>query len=135
VAIVMPDELLAAIAAGPCGELTFIAGERGRPMTKESFGNWFREACNAAGVVKSAHGLRKSAAMADALDGWTDAELDAKYGWQGRRMASLYTKAASRERLSLSASERTKSRTPIPSPIGEGEGAAAETPIKSTAEK
>ena len=135
VAIAMPDELVAAIAAGPCGELTFIAGERGAPMTKESFGNWFREACNAAGVKKSAHGLRKSAAMADALDGWTDAELDAKFGWQGRRMASLYTKAANRERLSLAAAKRTKSRTSIPSPIGEGEGAAAEKPIKSTAEK
>jgi integrase len=31
--------LAASIAAGPVGELTFIAGERGRPMTKESFGN------------------------------------------------------------------------------------------------
>ncbi|GJD44826.1 hypothetical protein AFCDBAGC_2695 [Methylobacterium cerastii] len=37
--------LAATLAAGPVGDLTFIAGERGRPMTKESFGNWFREAC------------------------------------------------------------------------------------------
>ena len=61
-------------------------------MTKESFGNWFRGAVKAAGVAKSAHGLRKAAATADALAGWTDAELDAKYGWTGRKMASLYTK-------------------------------------------
>jgi hypothetical protein len=28
----------AALEAGPCGDRTFIAGERRRPMTKESFG-------------------------------------------------------------------------------------------------
>src|SRR5262249_60380256 len=29
--------------AGPCGDLTFIVGANGQPMTKESFGNAFRE--------------------------------------------------------------------------------------------
>jgi integrase len=48
------------LAAGPCGDLTFIAGERGQPLTKESFGNAFRAACRAAGVPGSAHGVRKS---------------------------------------------------------------------------
>ena len=108
VATAIADDLAAALAAGPTGELTFITSSEGRPFTKESFGNWFREACNAAGVKASAHGLRKAAATADAETGWSDAELDAKYGWTGRRMASLYTRAASRERLSLAASERTK---------------------------
>ena len=42
------------LAAGPCGDLTFIVGERGQPLTKESFGNAFREACRAAGVPGSA---------------------------------------------------------------------------------
>jgi integrase len=32
----------ATLKAGPCGDLTFIAGENGRPLTKESFGNLFR---------------------------------------------------------------------------------------------
>jgi len=32
------------LAAGPCGDLTFIAGAKGRPLTKESFGNEFRDA-------------------------------------------------------------------------------------------
>ena len=36
------------LKAGPCGDLTFIAGESGRPLTKESFGNLFRKACGAA---------------------------------------------------------------------------------------
>ena len=33
------------LAAGPCGDLTFIAGANGRPLTKESFGKEFRKAC------------------------------------------------------------------------------------------
>jgi hypothetical protein len=44
------DALADTLAAGPCGDLTFIAGENGRPLTKESFGNLFRGACGAAGV-------------------------------------------------------------------------------------
>jgi hypothetical protein len=42
----------------------------------------------------------QSSATADALAGRSDAELDAKFGWTGRRMASLYTRDASREKLS-----------------------------------
>jgi integrase len=33
--------LMKTLDAGPCGDLTFIAGENGRPLTKESFGNLF----------------------------------------------------------------------------------------------
>ncbi len=66
-------------------------------MTKESFRNLLRDAVKAAVVTKSAHGLRKAAATADLLAGWTDADLDAKYGRTGRKMASLYTRAESRE--------------------------------------
>ncbi len=98
IAVAVSPALSEALAAGPCGELTFIATADGRPTTKESFGNWFRDTCAAAGVSKSAHGLRKAAATADALAGWSDAELDAKFGWTGRKMAS-----------SLAAAKRTES--------------------------
>jgi len=60
VAIPLPPPLLEALQAGPTGDLSFICGARGRPLTKESFGNLFRQTCNAAGVRKSAHGVRKS---------------------------------------------------------------------------
>lgn len=116
VAVPISDDFLKAIANCPCGETTFIAGLRGQPMTKESFGNWFREIANAAGVAKSAHGIRKAAATADALAGYTDAELDAKFGWTGRKMASLYTRSANRERLAIAAANRTKAQNPIPAP-------------------
>jgi integrase len=95
--------LAATLAAGPCGELTFIAGESGRPLTKESFGNLFRDACKAAGVPGSAHGVRKIAATRAANSGATVAQLEAIFGWHGGRMASLYTQSADRRRLALEA--------------------------------
>ena len=135
VAIRVSETLAEAIEAGPCGAVTIISGAAGKPYVKEAFGNEFREWCNAAGVVgKSAHGLRKAAATSDALDGWSDAELDAKFGWTGRRMASHYTRAASRERLSLAAAERTKRRTESPAPKPESAGIIDENPIISTPE-
>ena len=42
--------LMKTLDAGPCGDLTFIAGESGRPLTKKSFGNLFRKACREAGL-------------------------------------------------------------------------------------
>jgi len=97
--------------------LTFICGENGRPLTKESFGNLFREACDAAGVAKSAHGARKIGATRAANNGATVAELEAIFGWQGGGMASLDTRAADRARLAKGAMaklERTPSEQSIP---------------------
>lgn len=98
--------LQTSIDAGPVGELTFIAGERGRPMMKESFGTWFRMACKLAGVPGSAHGLRKAGATRAAENGATEAELDAMFGWRGSGMAALYTRAARRKKLSLAAADK-----------------------------
>ncbi len=95
--------LRATIKAGPTGDLALITGERGEPLTKESFGNYFREACRAAGVNKSAHGVRKIGATRAAENGATVAELEALFGWRGGGMASLYTREADRRRLSRGA--------------------------------
>jgi integrase len=89
------------LAAGPCGELAFIANKHGQPFTKESFGNAFKDACRAAGVSGSAHGLRKIAATRAANAGATGAQLKAIFGWTSDRMASLYTRAADRRRLAI----------------------------------
>jgi len=90
-----------ALEAGPTGDMHFVVGKNGKPLVKESFGNMFRDACNAAGVQKSAHGLRKIAATRAAEAGATVAELEAMFGWSGGRMASLYTRTADRRRLAL----------------------------------
>jgi integrase len=110
-------ELGEAIERGPTGDLAFICGLNGKPMTKESFGNAFSEACRAAGVNKSAHGLRKLAATRDADDGASGMQLNATYGWRGTAMASLYTEAADRKRLALMRKvAANESATSIPSP-------------------
>lgn len=117
VSIPMLPELAATIKAGPVGELTFIAGKDGRPLQKEVLGNLFRDACRAAGVEKSAHGLRKAAATRAANAGATVAQLEAIFGWEGGRMASLYTRSADRQALAAAAIQKL-SRTSIPAPDG-----------------
>jgi integrase len=109
------------LAAGPRGDLTFVAGERGDPLTKESFGNLFRDACRSAGVPGSAHGVRKIAATRAANAGATVAQLEAIFGWQGGAMAALYTRAADRRRLSIEAMSKLENdkRTSIVAPLYE----------------
>jgi integrase len=105
--------------AGPIGELAFICGKNGKPLTKESFGNAFKEACQSAGLVnRSAHGCRKIAATRAAENGATVAQLNAIFGWSGTAMASLYTQAADRKRLAQEAMNMLANdeRTSIPSP-------------------
>jgi integrase len=95
--------LATTLAAGPCGDLTYIVGEKGKPLTKESFGNEFRGACKEAGVPGSAHGVRKIAATRAANSGATVAQLEAIFGWHGGNMASHYTRKADRQRLAIEA--------------------------------
>lgn len=105
--------------AGPIGDLTFIAGDRGRPLVKEAFGTMFREAAREAGVKKSAHGIRKIAATRAANNGATVAQLEAIFGWSGGTMASLYTRAADRVRLAKEAIallQKNSPETPKPAP-------------------
>ena len=117
------------LAAGPCGDLTFIAGERGQSLTKESFGNLFRDACKAADVPGSAHGVRKIAATRAANAGATVAQLEAIFGWSGGRMASLYTRSADRERLAKEAMHKlaNEKRTSIPAPSNQVRAPAGKT--------
>lgn len=131
VAIPIAPELEATLAAGPTGDLAFIATVAGAPMKKEAFGNFFRDACRAAGISKSAHGLRKAAATRAANAGFSEAQLEARFGWRGGRMASLYTKTMDRERLSISAQVKVKAGTRTPAPEGEGAGESRNIPVKS----
>jgi integrase len=114
VALPVLDVLQATLTAGPTGADTWIVGERGGSFVKESFGNVFSEAARAAGIEKSAHGVRKIAATIAAENGATEAELDAIFGWTGGRMAAHYTRQANRARLAAGAAEKLKS---IPSPV------------------
>jgi integrase len=102
-------ELAEAIAACPSKGFAFIATPSGRPMTKESFGNWFSEACRAAGVNKSAHGLRKVDATELVQAGVSEAELEGAMGWTpGSGMARVYTRERDDELLAKRAIEKRK---------------------------
>lgn len=121
---IMP-ELAATLEAGPVGDLALIAAANGNPLEKESLGNLFRDACRAAGIKKSAHGLRKAAATNAANRGATVAELEAIFGWAGGQMASLYTKSANRQALSIGAASklsRAETETFKPAPLDQVRG-------------
>jgi integrase len=108
--------------AGPTGELAVICGKNDKPLTKESFGNAFKDACRAAGLFnRSAHGCRKIAATRAAENGASVAQLNAIFGWKGTAMASLYTEAAERKRLAAEAMAKVQGKvnetaTSMPSP-------------------
>jgi integrase len=88
---------------------TWIVGDRGNRLTKESFGNLFRAACDAAGLTgKSAHGLRKLAATMDAERGLTVEQMKAVYGWTSDAMASHYTRSADRLVHAMEAAKRRR---------------------------
>lgn len=58
---VAPQLLAAIVAMPPIGEGPFLRSAHGRPMSNPTFGNWFRQRCNDAGLPQcSAHGLRKA---------------------------------------------------------------------------
>jgi integrase len=95
--------LAATIAASKTGHLSFLVTERGTPFVKESFGNWFREACRAAGCPGAAHRLRKAGATRAAENGATVNQLMALFGWKTEKMALLYTRKADRRRLARDA--------------------------------
>ena len=95
--------LRASLDATPLGDLAFLATDYGQPFTIAGFGNWFRAACDAAGLPQcSAHGLRKAGSTRAADNGATAHELMAMFGWTSLAHAELYTRQAERRRLATS---------------------------------
>ena len=91
------------IDATPCGDLTFLVNDWGRPFTDAGFGNWFRDRCVEAGVPGRAHGLRKAGATIAANNGATSRQLMAIFGWDTLKEAERYTRNADQQRLAESA--------------------------------
>jgi integrase len=106
VALPILSVLQQTLDGGPCGDLSFIAGAKGRPFTKESFGNEFRDACRAAGISKSAHGLRKIAAIRCAENGASVPQMNAIFGWTGAKMALHYIETANRKKMAADAMDK-----------------------------
>ena len=88
------------VDASPCGDLTFLVNELGRPFTDAGFGNKFRQWCDQANLPQcSAHGLRKLAATIAANNGATAHQLMAMFGWLTLKQAEHYTRRADQKRL------------------------------------
>ncbi|HEY8007448.1 MAG TPA: tyrosine-type recombinase/integrase, partial [Methylocella sp.] len=97
-------ELQAAINAGPCGNMTFLVNEYGKPFTTAGFGNRMRKWCDAAGLKGcTSHGLRKAGACIAAENGATEAQLMAIFGWSDPDMAALYTRKARQKTIAAGA--------------------------------
>jgi integrase len=103
----MHPELLAAIAALPATNMTFLLSERGAPYTSDSFGNWFRDRCDEAGLPQcSAHGLRKAAATRLANIGCTTEMIKAITGHRSDSALAPYVRAADQRKLATEAMRR-----------------------------
>lgn len=101
-ALVIPvlPALAEIIAESPCGDLTFLVTEYGRPFTSAGFGGKFRDWCDQAGLPQcTAHGLRKAGATILAEHGATAHQLMAIFGWSTITQATTYTAAADQEKL------------------------------------
>jgi site-specific recombinase XerD len=97
-------ELRAVIDATPSGQSVYLVSAIGRPFKETSFGNWFRDRCNEAGLKHcSAHGLRKAGAKIAAENGATSHQLMALYGWEKLEQAELYTRQANKTLLAAGA--------------------------------
>ena len=112
--LILP-QLQAAIDAIPADNLTFIVAKKGKPLTKESFGNWFHECCIEAGLNPeivdasgrskglASHGLRKRIAERLAHLGCGDEWIAAVLGHKDTRQVKVYTKGANRRLMARSA--------------------------------
>lgn len=87
--------------------LTFLMTSLGEPFTAAGFGNWFRDACDAAGLKgRSAHGLRKAAARRLAEAGCSALQIGAITGHKTLKEISRYTAAADQGRMARDAMDR-----------------------------
>ena len=92
--------LLRSIDATPRDGLQFITTSHKRPYTAQGFGNWFRDQCDAAGILKgySAHGLRKAAGRRLADAGATANQIMSVLGHKSLSEATRYTRDADQKR-------------------------------------
>lgn len=106
--IVIPvlPPLAESIEATKTGDLVFLLNTRGRPWKNISFGYWFADRCDEAGVPGRAHGLRKAGATIAANNGATPFELTAMFGWSSTNIAEIYTRKADKARLAERAANK-----------------------------
>ncbi len=99
--------LEASLAAASTGSMMLIETQHGRPYTAKGFYNWFKAACQVAGVGNCCpHGLRKSAATRLADAGCTEAQIMAVTGHRTTKEIQRYTLARDQRGLAQDAMAR-----------------------------
>lgn len=105
--IAMPPQLLEAIVAmrpEDTSPFCFLITKRGGPFTKESFGNWFKKACVAAGLPHcTAHGLRKATLRRMAELELANKSMKSVSGQTRDETLAMYIEDANQTRLADSA--------------------------------
>lgn len=112
------DRDLALAALAPlAGHMTFLATKQGRARSGKSIGNDLSAAARKAGVMKSAHGLRKARATVNAEGGATAHQIGAWTGHESLSEVEHYTRAVDRMRAVIGA-ERDGNDGTRPVPVG-----------------
>lgn len=101
-------ELVEALSRTPRDSMLFITHGKGRGYNPNTFGNWFKGLCRAAGLPANAntHGLRKAGATRLANAGATEFEIMAFLGHKTPDEARTYVRAANRQTLADSALQK-----------------------------
>jgi integrase len=125
-AIPLHPELTRIIEATDSGHLTFLVNDHGKPYSPNSFGAWFRKACDQAGLPSQcrSHGLRKACCRRIAEAGCTAHQIKSVSGHKTLAEVQRYTQAAEQTRLAkdaiaaiVTAFPRTEGRTGTVKPI------------------
>jgi integrase len=103
-------ELRTAIKATRATGPTFLQTGAGKAFTQKGFGNWFSDACKAAGVPGRAHGLRKAAARRLAEAGASQQELKAWTGHKTDSQVRRYVEAANQADMADAAANKMANR-------------------------
>lgn len=126
--------LRASIDSSSPGHLVYLPTEFGQPYSVKGFGNWFSRQARMAGISgKSAHGLRKLAAIRWAHLGATETQLQAWFGWTTTKQSSVYTRAVNRERLEAETARLANDSFPPSSDNPTSEKTSSKKRIKSKA--
>ena len=99
---VAPQLLEAIVAMDPkeTSPFCFIVSRKGTAYTKESFGNWFKDACVAAGLMEhNGHGLRKATLRRLAEIQASNKTMKALSGQDKDETLAIYTADADQVRL------------------------------------
>lgn len=104
-AIPMHPTLREILAAWPKRAVTILTNASGRPYTKESYGNYMREAIKEAGLPDRCklHGLRKAAAVRLSEAGCTTHQIAAITGHRSLSEIERYTRRSNQKKLAREA--------------------------------